>query len=181
MRRPPQRRIVELGPETLLCGESIEVGKLGTKRAVNITQRTIIRAPAERCFELIAKQLEETPYWDPTIMWVNPISSKHVRVGFMSRVAFSLCDTKEEAVAMIRSFRANKAMLWTSNHSSQLQEEWQLQHEPHGTAVTVTLGYNCDRSVLGRLTDKVVTRTKIEKAISQMLHGLKATAEALQQ
>ncbi|HJX69860.1 MAG TPA: hypothetical protein VJ441_02080, partial [Dehalococcoidia bacterium] len=110
------------------------------KRATTITQSIIIRASTEHCFELISKQLEETPHWDPMIMWVNPIILKHVRVGSMSRVTFSLNGTKEEAVAMIRSFQPNRAILWTSNHSTQLQEQWQLQPEPNGTLVTVTVG-----------------------------------------
>lgn len=114
-------------------------------------------------------------------MWVNPISTKHVRVGSMSRVTFSLDGTREEAVAMIRSFRPNRAILWTSNHSTQLQEEWQLQPEPHGTVVTVTLGYNPTGWVLGRLADKLVLRNKVERSVSEMLERLRAAAEASRQ
>jgi len=176
-RRPPQRRIVTLGPETFSKEEGLEASKLGTKRAITVTQSTIIRAPVERCFELITKQLEETPHWDPTIMWVNPISQKHVRVGSMSRVTFSLDGTREEAVAMIRSFRPNRAILWTSTHSTQLQEEWHLQPEPHGTVVTVTLGYDPTGWVLGRLADRLVTRSKVERSVTEMLARLKAAAE----
>ena len=179
-RQAPQRRIVELGPEALSDRSSVDSGKLGTKRATTITQSIFIRAPAERCFELINKQLEETPQWDPTIMWVNPISLKHVRVGSMSRVTFSLDGTTEEAVAMIRSFRPNRAILWTSTHSNQLQEEWQLQPEPQGTLVTVTLGYNPGGWLLGRLADKIATKNKVEKAVSEMLERLKAATENLQ-
>ncbi|RLC93142.1 MAG: hypothetical protein DRI39_06685 [Chloroflexi bacterium] len=173
-----QRRIVSLAPESLSDEGRATVGDLGTKRAITITRSTVIRAPAERCFELITKQLEETPKWDPTIMWVNPISTKHVRVGSMSRVTFSLDGTREEAVAMIRSFHPNRAILWTSNHSTQLQEEWRLQPEPYGTVVTVTLGYNPTGWVLGRLADKLVVRAKVERSVSEMLKRLKETAEA---
>jgi len=176
-RRAPQRRIIELGPEAHSDRKWVDAGKLGTKRATTITQSTVIRAPIEHCFELVAKQLEETPHWDPTIIWVNPISLKHVRVGSMSRVTFSLNGSREEAAAMIRSFRPNRAILWTSNHSSQLQEEWQLQPEPHGTVVTVTLGYNPGGWVLGWLADKILKKNKIEKAVSEMLKRLKAAAE----
>jgi uncharacterized membrane protein len=95
----------------------------------------------------------------------------------MSRVTFSLDGAKEEAAAMVRSFRPNRAILWTSNHSSQLQEEWQLQPEPHGTVATVTLGYNPGRWLLGRLADKILKRNKIERAVSEMLRRLKAAAE----
>ena len=176
-RRATRRRIIELGPEALPNRKWVDTGKPGTKRATTITQTTVIRAPVEHCFELVARQLEETPDWDPTIIWVNPISSKHVRVSSMSRVTFSLDGTKEEAVAMVRSFRPNRAISWTSNHSSQLQEEWQLQPEPHGTVVTVTLGYNPGGWLLGRLAEKILKRNKIERAVSEMLKRLKAAAE----
>lgn len=179
-KQAPQRRIVTLGPESLADGGELSEGRVGTKRAITITRSTIIRAPVERCFELITKQLEETPQWDPTIMWVNPISIKHVRVGSMSRVTFSLDGTREEAVAMIRSFRPNRTLLWTSNHSTQLQEEWQLEPEPHGTVVTVTLGYNPTGWVLGRITDRFMVRNKIERGVSEMLTRLKQFAEASQ-
>jgi len=173
---------VELAPEAFSREKSLSKSTPGAKRATTITRTIFIRAPAERCFDLITRQLEETPGWDPTIMWVNPISQKHVRVGSMSRVTFSLDGTTEEAVAMIRSFRPNRAILWTSNHSTQLQEEWQLQPAvPNGTVVTVTLGYNPTRWLLGRLTDKVVMRNKVEKAVSEMLDRLRAAAECLQE
>lgn len=175
-----QRRIVELGPEAFSGDSSGTAATVGGKRATTITRSIVIRAPVERCFEVITRQLEETPGWDPTIMWVNPISLKHVRVGSMSRVTFSLDGTREEAVAMVRSFRPNKAILWTSNHSTQLQEEWQLQPESHGTVVTITLGYNPTGWVLGRLTDRMVMRNKVDKAVSEMLARLKATAESQQ-
>jgi len=173
-----QPRIVELAPEAFSSESASGTGgTLGGKRATKITQSIVVRASAERCFELITKQLEETPDWDPTIMWVNPISLKHVRVGSMSRVTFSLDGTREEAVAMIRSFRPNRAILWTSNHSTQLQEEWQLQPEPYGTVVTVTVGYNPTGWILGRLTDKMVMRNKVDKSVSEMLQRLKTAAE----
>lgn len=175
-RQSPHRRIVELGPETLSECNS-DSGELGTKRATTITKSIIISAPAEHCFELIAQQLEETPHWDTTIMRVSPISLKQVRVGFMSRVAFRLNGAKEEAVAMVRSFRPNSGILWTSNSSSQLQEEWQVQPEPHGMLVTVTLGYNPSGRLFGRLADKIVVKGKVEKAVSEMLERLKAAAE----
>ena len=176
-KRPHRRRIVHLGPESLSDSKSVGVSNFGRKRAVTISRSTIIRASAERCFDLINKQLEVTPSWDPTIILSNPISIKHVRVGSMSRVIFNLGGVSEEAVAMIRSFRPNRYIFWTSTHSSQLQEEWQLQPEPHGTVVTVTLGYNPGRWIFGRLIDKLIKRTKIENTVVEMLGRLKATAE----
>lgn len=174
----PQRRIVKLGSETFASEERSGPGMLGTKRAITITRSTVVRAPAERCFDIITRQLEETPEWDPTIMWVNPIAMKHTHVGSMSRVTFSLDGTREEAVAMIRSYQPNKAILWTSNHSTQLQEEWHLETEPHGTVITVTLGYNPTGWLLGRLTDRLLMRNKVEKGVVQMLERLKHVAES---
>ncbi|MFC1924202.1 SRPBCC family protein [Chloroflexota bacterium] len=176
-KRPLNRRIVELAPESMSDGKFTHPDKLDMKRANMITRTIVVRASAERCFELIARQLEETPDWDPTIMWVNPINQKHVRVGSMSRVNFSLDGVREEAMVMIRSFKQNRAILWTSNHSSQLQEQWQLHPEPHGTVVTVTLGYNPTGWIIGRITDKLVFRNKVEKAVSEMMNRLKITAE----
>ncbi|NQT47391.1 MAG: SRPBCC family protein [Chloroflexi bacterium] len=170
-------RIVPLGPESLSGEKGQSAAKLDSKRSTNITKSTFIKAPVERCFELVAKQLEETPDWDPTIQWVNPISIKHVRVGSMSRVTFKLGGETEEAVAVVRSCSPNRAILWTSTHSTQLQEEWEFQKEPDCTIVTVTLSYNPPGGLLGRLTDRIGMRHQVDEAVSQMLEKLKATAE----
>jgi len=179
--RPPHPRIVQLGPDTFSKGEPAVAIRPGHKGAVTIVRSTFARAPAERCFEIISKQLEETPDWDPTVMWVNPISIKHVRVGSMSRVTFSLDGTTEEAVAMIRSVRPNRVILWTSNHSTQLQEEWQLQPESLGTVITVTLSYNPRGWLLGRLAHRIAMRKKVENTVEEMLERLRATVENRQQ
>ena len=182
-RQIPNRRIVSLGPETLSgSGEHLaDPDKLEMKRATTITRSNIIRASAERCFELISKQLGERPQWDPTIMWVNPIITNHIRVGFMSRVNFNLHGVREEAVAMIRSFKPNRSLLWTSNHSNQLQEQWHLEPDPLGTLVTVTLGYNPIGWIFGWLVDRVFMKRKLEKAVTEMLEKLKITVESSQQ
>lgn len=176
-KEPSHPRIVQLGPDTFTDKSSISKAKLDMKRAVTITRTTIVRATAGRCFELITRQLEETPDWDPTIMWVSPISIKHVRVGSTSRVTFNIGGDPEEAVVMVRSFNPNRSLLWTSTHSTQLQEEWQLEREPHGTLVTVILGYNPTGRFLGRLTDRMLTRGRIENAVSDMLERFRVTAE----
>jgi uncharacterized membrane protein len=174
------RRIVELGPDTLSDKHWAKAENLDMKRSVTIKRSIIIRASAERCFEFISRQLEETPDWDPTLMWVNPVTIKHTRVGSMSRVNFSLDGVREEAVAMVRSFRPNRSLLWTTNHSNQLQERWELQPEPHGTLVTVTLGYNTRGWIFGRLADRLHLRGKVEKAVTEMLEKLKTSAESKQ-
>ena len=95
----------------------------------------------------------------------------------MSRVTFNFRGVIEEAVAMIRSYHPNRALFWTSTHSSQLQEEWRFSLEPHGTVVTVTLGYNPGGWALGRLMEKVMMKGKVEEVVSEMLAGLKAALE----
>ena len=114
-------------------------------------------------------------------MWVNPIITNHIRVGSMSRVNFNLHGVREEAVAMIRSFKPNRSLLWTSNHSNQLQEQWHLEPDPHGTLVTVTLGYNPIGWIFGWLVDRIFMKRKLEKAITEMMERLKITVEGSQQ
>ncbi|MFC1925808.1 SRPBCC family protein [Chloroflexota bacterium] len=114
-------------------------------------------------------------------MWVNPISIKYVHVDSMSRVTFSLDGTAEEAVTVIRSYSPNKAILWSSNHSMQLQEKWHLWPEPDGTLIDVVLGYDPTGWILGRLADKLLMRNKMKEAVLKMLDRLKAVAEQPEQ
>jgi len=98
----------------------------------------------------------------------------------MSRVTFNLAGDTEEAVAVVRSFSPNRTIMWTSNHRTQLQEQWQFQKEPDCTIVTITLGYNPPGGLLGRLAGRVGMRNQVEKAVSEMLDRLKAIAETSQ-
>jgi len=176
---PPQRRIVGLTPEAHLDSNFIDADKLGTKKVITVIKSIVINASTERCFEFVSKQLEETPHWDPTIMHVHSISSKHVRVGYMSRVNFNFRGKIEEATVMIRSFQTNKAISWTSTHSSQLQEEWHFQSAPYGTVVTINLGYNRGGWFFVRLIEKIMRKSKVKKDVSDMLDQLKLAIEKL--
>lgn len=170
-------RIVQLAPDTFTNREGSNRTTLDTGRTVTVSRSTIVRATAERCFGIVTKQLEETPDWDPTIVWVSPISVKHTRVGSTSRVTFDIGGNVEEAVAMIRSFSPNRSLLWTSTHSTRLLEEWRLDPEQHGTIVNVTVGYDPTGRLFGRLADRVLMRSKVEKSVVEMLQGLKRKAE----
>ena len=173
---PLRPRIVALGPESLSKGMTTISGRQ-SKRSSKLSLSTFIKAPVEVCFDLVTRQLDETPGWDPTIRWVTPVSRKYIRVGNMSRVTFDLAGTIEEAVTALRSFTPNRAVMWTSNHSTQLQEEWQFKKEPNGTVVTVTVAYNPHGGLLARVTGSTGMRSQLERAVSQMLAGLKRAAE----
>lgn len=168
---------MELAPEALSNDRPVKSGRLGSRRSVTITRSTIIKAPVEACFDRVTRQLEETPQWDPTMTCVYPLVVRHVRVGSMSRVTFSLNGSREEAVVLVRAFCPNRSLLWTSTHSTQLQEEWQVRPLPFGTMVVVTLGYNFFGGLAHRLSDKVAQRRKVEKAVDEMLCRLKELLE----
>ena len=170
-------RIVQLAPETLSKEELVDEEKLSTRRATSVSRSIVIQASAERCFGIISRQLQRSPDWDPAILAVNPVSSNQPRVGFMSQIAFRLNGVRHEAIAMIRTYRPNRTILWTSNHRTHLQEEWQLRPESHGTEIAVTVAYNPVGWMLGRLSDRLFVRGKVEKAVSEMLLRLKAVAE----
>ncbi len=177
-REPIKRRIVEMAPEALTNDNTSKSGRLGTRRSVNITRSTIIRAPVEECFHRVMKQLEETPQWDPMIREVQPLVIRHVRVGSMSRVIFSLNGSSEEAVVLVRAFVPNRSLFWTSTHSSQLQEEWQFRPLPFGTMVLVTLGYNPSGGLAQRISGMIAMRRKFEKSVDEMLNHLQVFLES---
>ncbi len=148
-----------------------------SKRSASVTMSTIIKAPVETCFNLVAKQLKEAPRWDPTVRWVVPISSDYIRVGSKSRFIFDFAGAIEEAIVVLRSLVPNKSIVWTSSHHTQLKEEWRFEREPDGTAVRVTLSYNPARGLMKYLTRQVRKHSQIEQAVSEMLRRLKMAAE----
>lgn len=163
-----------LGPETLSSQWEPERGGLEPKKAVNVSRTLFMAAPLERVFDVVDKQLEEKPEWDPTILWVQPITIKHVRVGSMSRVTLRLGGSIEEAVAMVRSYKHNHSIFWTSTHSTQFQEEWRFRNVENGTLVTLTVGYNPVGRLLGKITDMLGMRGRIEHDLTEMLQRLAA-------
>jgi len=138
---------------------------------------TIIKAPVEACFDLVARQFKEAPRWDPTVRWVVPVSSDYIRVGSKSRFIFDLAGSIEEANVVLRSLVPNETIVWTSNHHTRLKEEWRFKKEPDGTAVTVTLSYNHARGLMKYLTRQMRKHSQIEQAVSEMLRRLKMAAE----
>jgi uncharacterized membrane protein len=138
---------------------------------------TIIKAPVEDCFNLVAKQFKEAPRWDPTVKWVVPISSDYIREGSKSRFIFDLDGSIEEADVVLRSLVPNESIVWTSNHHTKLQEEWSFGRESDGTVVTVTLSYNSSKGLMKYLTRQVRKHCQIEQKVSEMLRRLKLSAE----
>lgn len=170
-------RNITYSPQALSEEMTSTAASVGSKRSASVTMSTIIKAPVEVCFDLVAKQFKEAPRWDPTVRWVIPVSGEHIRVGSKSRFIFDLCGSIEEAVVVLRNLVPNKVIVWTSNHRTQLQEEWRFGREPDGTAVMVTLSYKPARGLMKYLTRRVRMHSQIEQAVSEMLRRLKLAAE----
>lgn len=158
------------------------VAREGAKQFSKVTVFTKIKAPVEVCFDLVAKQLEEVPRWDPIIKWVVPISHDYTQVGSKSQVTFDLAGSIEEAEVVLQSFVPNRVIIWTSDHSTRLQEEWRFEREPdYGTHVMVTLSYNPYRGWLKYFSKWTRVSSQIELAASEMLGRLKRVAEIHEQ
>ena len=175
---PIRPQIITHSSKSLPKEMTMFVAKGGHKRFSKVTVLTYIKVPLEVCFDLVTKQLEETPEWDPTIRWVVPICHEYIRVGNKSRVTFDLAGSIEEAIVVLRSFVPNKVIMWTSNHSNQLQEQWQFGREPNSsTLVTVSLSYNPYRGWFKYFNRWARMNGQIERVVSEMLRRLKITAE----
>ena len=60
--------------------------KFESKRALLITEETLIQASATSCFEVIVKELEETAGWDPLIVEATTISETKRCNGAVSQL-----------------------------------------------------------------------------------------------
>jgi len=156
---------------------TIIVDKGGHKRSSKVTVFSHIKAPVEVCFDLVTKQLEKAPRWDPTIRWVVPISRDYMGVGSKSQVTFDLAGSIEESTVTLHSFIPNKVLEWTSNHSTQLKEEWRFVRQSDGTLVIVTLSYKPHQGLLKYFNRWTRMNSQIQQAVYEMLRRLKMTAE----
>lgn len=174
---PARPQNITHGPRSLSKEMTSAANSVGSKQHGSVAMSTIIKAPVEDCFNLVAKQFKEAPRWDPTVKWVVPISSDYIREGSKSRFIFDLDGSIEEADVVLRSLVPNESIVWTSNHHTKLQEEWRFGRESDGTVVTVTLSYNSSKGIMKYLTRQVRKHCQIEQKVSEMLRRLKLSAE----
>ena len=180
--RPVHQRIITHNPYSSSEEMIMIFTGGGTRRLSRVTAFTKIRASVEVCFDMVTRQLEGDPRWDPTIKWVVPVSCESIGVGSKSRVTFDIADSIEEATVILCSFVPNKVIMWTSDHSTQLQEEWSFGTETDNcTSVMVTLSYNPYRGWLKYFSRRARVNGQIELTVLKMLRRLKMAAEIPEQ
>ena len=83
-----------------------------------------------------------------------------------------------EAITTIHSFVPNRVLIWTSDHSNQLQEEWQFRNAPDCTVVMLTLSYDpMGKGLFKYLTGRNQLHNQVDKAVSEILERLKRVTE----
>jgi uncharacterized membrane protein len=147
------------------------------KETVKVSNRLTVRAPVEHCFDILAKQLEEPPNWDPMVVDVKPLSPRRRQARATSLVTFRLGRKEVKTLAMISSYQPNRFIAWVSSDRPRVSEDWTLEPGPDGTTVTVTLGYDAPRSFVSSLIDRFMWR-QVEQAINQMLGKFREFAES---
>ena len=87
-----------------------DVARLQTDITLLSSKDVFILAPVAPCFELLAKQLEKPPEWDPIIINVWPVSKVRRQIGATSQVTLNLGGRNRESLAMICRYRPNRAI-----------------------------------------------------------------------
>jgi len=153
------------------------VAKRRSDKAVTVSRSLFVGAPTERCFDMLAKQLEDPPRWDPMVSDVKPLSRRRRQPGATSLVRFKLGRKEVETLTMIASYRPNQSIGWVSSDKARVREDWTLEPEPDGTTTTIILSYDAPpwfpSSFLNRFT-----RDQVEEAVNQMLDGFSEVAES---
>ena len=169
----PSTRPVESAP--LPSG----VAKLQLDRAVLISKEIPIAAPVEFCFDILTKQLEQTPQWDPIVINARPVSKVRGRIGATSQVTLNLGGKELESLAMISRYHPNRAISWVLSKKPKVMEDWRLEPRSHGTLVGVTVAREVGGWIIGRLLDKIMRRKKVEDDLTKMLTQLKRAVESI--
>jgi uncharacterized membrane protein len=155
------------------------VAKLQPEKAVLASKEIFIAAPSESSFEILAKQLELSPEWDPIIVNACPVSDVRGQIGAISQVTLGLGGKKVELQAMLSRYHPNHAISWVSTGKPKVREDWRLKRKPHGTLVGVTLAYEVGGQLIGRMLHKITRQKKIEHDLDRMLAQLKALVEGV--
>jgi len=155
-----------------------DVAKFRPKRTVFTSKEIFIAAPVESCFDILAKQLEQAPQWDPIVVNARPVSNVRGQIGATSYVTLNLGGRKLESLATISRYHPNRAISWVTSRKPKVREDWHLEQKPRGTQVRVILAHELDGWAIGRLIYKVMRRKRIEQDLDKMLDQLKETVES---
>jgi len=155
------------------------VVKLDPDKSVITSKSIFIEASAETCFEILVRQLEQPPQWDPMIVHAWPASDIRGRIGATSQLILNLGGKKVEAQAMISRYHPNHAISWVSAGKPKVREDWRLEQKPNGTLVGVTLACEVVGWIIGRMLHKITRQKKIEHDLDRMLAQLKVLMEGV--
>jgi len=154
------------------------VAKLDPHRSVITSKEIFIAAPAGSCFEILARQLEQPPQWDPMIVHAWPASDIRGRIGATSQLILNLGGKKVESQAMISRYQPNRAVSWVLSEKPKVREDWRLEPKPSGTIVRVNLAQELNGWTIVRLIYKVMRRKRVEQDLDKMLIELKKAVES---
>jgi uncharacterized membrane protein len=156
-----------------------DAAKLEPGKSVLTSKEIFIMAPVERCFDMLASQLEQPRQWDTTIVDVKPVSDGRGRIGATSQVTLNLGGKEVESLVMISRYHPNRAISWVFTGKPKVREDWRLESKPDGTMVGVTFAYEVPGWVIRRFLYKIMRRKKLEQDLGKMLTQLKAVAESI--
>lgn len=177
-----RRKLLTIAPPSSKKAESpspLGAAKLRPEQTVFASKEILIVAPAELCFGTLAKQLEQSPEWDPIVVNAWPVSGVRGQTGATSQVILNLGGKEVESQAMISRYRPNRAISWVISSKPKVREDWQLERKLHGTQVRVTLAHELGGWVIGRLIYKVMRRKRVDQDLDKMLIELKKTVESI--
>jgi len=153
--------------------------KLRPEQAVFASKEILIAAPAELCFDTLAKQLEQPCQWDPILYNAQPVSDVRGQIGATSQVILNLGGKEVKSQAMISRYRPNRAISWVISSKPKVREDWQLERKLRGTQARVTLAHELGGWVIGRLIYKVMRRKRVDQDLDKMLIELKKAVESI--
>ena len=177
-RRQQTRDVLPLAKAIEKSNVHPSVTKLQRDKTVTISSNVFIRATAEHCFSILAKQLEEPPQWDPMVIDVKPLSPKRRQIEATSNMTFRLGRKKLATLAMISIYHSNRAISWVSSDKPRVRKDWKLRPRQNGTSVAVTISYDAPRWFLSCFLDRFMRRRQVERDINRMLGQFKEVAES---
>jgi len=147
------------------------------KGTVKVSSSVFVWAPPQRCFDILASQLEQPPQWDPMVIDAKPLSSRRRQAEATSRVTFRLGSKKINTLAMISSYRPAQSIAWVSSDKPRVKEYWTLEPRSDGTVIRITLSYDAPPWFGGGFLDRLTGEKRVRQDINQVLDKLRGVAE----
>jgi uncharacterized membrane protein len=139
-------------------------------------QRSISVNAAPHMIEAYSRHAESWPDWFPGVVGVS-VDDAYPDVGSAAQVAFQAAGTTFELTLIVLDYVPGERVDYELQGMARGYASFVLADDGGAQRVDAQIEYELPGGVLGRIADRTVIEQRVDAALEEALHNLKAGAE----